>query len=206
MSVDASAFTVRAHHSSHLWRMEYLGIEPEAIAEKIRSGSRGNYARDVFGTSEEEASRTKDGIAGYLQSFHDLPSDASVRFTAKQQDGICDSCVVGSHCEKVRPNYDGDAEWIKGLGKTAFSLGLMDRVRVGETAYTISLGITAVTRTVGTDLYTDAETAKQLVSDRLLVVRSRQLAMDVPIRMLQLRWLEHRAGLRSWAGAIVQSS
>lgn len=175
----AGPFVVRAHHASVLWRMVYGGFSPEMTAADIRGVEQGEYRRDVLGTTAEEAKMVVGGAAAYLRGFNELPDSADVTFTTRQKDGICGSCIIGSHCAVPKPRLDGDAYWIAGLQRTANNLGLdvaTSSVTVGPDSEGVSMP---------TELYTDARTARTLVSERILPLRAAMPGADPEYEALQ---------------------
>lgn len=193
----ADPFVVRAHHTYQLWRMEYLGYTPETLSQNVKDSVsslpsrmlKPGYNKDVYGDTPEQNATALDGITKYLRDFKNLEPDNSVQFTATEKDGICGSCVVGSHCDTFRPNFDGDAQWVTGLHKTAAELGLAADVQLGKTVVK-----SLFAKEIITSLTTDAQTAKKLVGDRLLPVRAVGIpVVDAPLAMLRLKLQEHRS-------------
>ncbi|HSX29522.1 MAG TPA: hypothetical protein VLE73_03105 [Candidatus Saccharimonadales bacterium] len=194
MSDFSSSFNVRAHHALQLWKVEYLGYSPEEVAQSLKTAAGGllskiikpGYREDVYGTTPAENEAALTGLATFFQNFKDLAPDEPVTFTALGKDGICASCVIGNHCDKIRTRFDGDAEWIRGLRDTATELGLATNIQLGKTTVK-----SLFPKEIETTLTTDAATSKKLVGDRQLPVRAFALPVDRPLTRASI-WRQER--------------
>lgn len=126
--VGDDPFVVRAHHAQQLYMMLGIGLNPDEVTnevERISSNTMDKkYYRDVYGAEPEQSASVKRSHSRFFNDFLTLPDDATVRFVAGQKDAICDTCVIGKHCEATSPI--GDAGFLKTIGRLAQEQGMED--------------------------------------------------------------------------------
>jgi hypothetical protein len=160
--VDKGPLVVRGHHIKALQRFETSGASPEAHAATDARIYRTNtlipgmgiYGRDVSGYSDEDLKKFQDGYKKFHEEYAQLAADDTVVFVAGgQKDGICESCVIGNHCDT---NYSGvvDAGYLSAISKVTHDMGLGDDVRM-----------VADVRGNPQEVYLSAETAKAVVKN-----------------------------------------
>ena len=101
-------FVIRAHHLKTL--LESRHLEANTIAINYRMGISvfdddrnetydHTYYVDVYGTTRDERIKHETGMYDFLKTFWELPPDRTVQIATKRKDGICNSCIIGSHCD-----------------------------------------------------------------------------------------------------------
>jgi hypothetical protein len=104
-----------------------LGTSIEEVLDDVelnRPEPYQGYRIDVFGTTPEEAVTARSAQRDFFSDFMELSDEATVRFVAGQKDTICESCVVGGHCEAISPK--ADSIFLKAIGRLAREKGIED--------------------------------------------------------------------------------
>lgn len=171
---------MRAHHLEVLVKNRHLYAHE--IADNYRIGASTldtgsdlydhTYYVDVYGTTKEERQKFETEMFGYIQAFWDLPPDQPVQIATKRKDGICNSCIIGAHCDddltarSDAENIQGgvttnDRLFVANFELTASKLGLTE-------SYTKTLEPTE--RSTGTVesivVTTDAQTVKEVITSK----------------------------------------
>jgi len=131
-SPEGEAFIVRGHHARHINFILAMGMtidEAVDFAYNDREPYKG-YHQDVFGTTATDAALAKEGQRQFYTDFLALPKHSTIRFVAGQKDGLCDTCILGKHCETT--SESGDAHFLRVIGRIARESSMDDVLTEGE--------------------------------------------------------------------------
>ncbi len=102
------AFVVRGHHATRIYNILAMGMSVDEVLDMAETHSHSlpkGYRQDVFGDTQDDQDMAIEGQRSFFQAFLDLPDEHPVRFAA-EKDGICNSCMIGSHCDTLPASAD----------------------------------------------------------------------------------------------------
>ncbi len=114
-----SAFLIRGHHLGFYAELASWRSDPQDLAEalvegRLRDRSRTHeqqvYAKDVIGTSTEQAGLVLARYRSIFTRFVQLEKDYPVIITTGAKDHICQSCIIGNHCSARGSEMSVDVE------------------------------------------------------------------------------------------------
>jgi hypothetical protein len=158
-------FIIRTHHLALLRDILLHGDEPEFLGRAIYANAetiRGPealidncYKVDVYGVSESDKKRVIQSDVDFFQSFMDLPDEHPIELSTKKKDAICNSCIIGQHCDEyVDPAESRDFLYHYGFISTARKLDLSDKIMITAQAPDVTDAnqekIPTITTTAGT--------------------------------------------------------
>lgn len=137
-------FPIRAHHlekyadaspNGKPFKMilignAYLPIRDsvDATIDYIKNTSDQEYRKDVFGADENPATFGARFRAA-TTLFYSLPEDYPV-FVSAEKDVICNSCVIGNHCEQS--SFEGINQEVASIRLLADAMALANAVEKGD--------------------------------------------------------------------------
>jgi hypothetical protein len=106
---DREPFVIRGHHLE-LYADLARDMSPSRASRVLLqavmdirntppSSQHMRYAYDVMGQTPQQATQFEEGAKKVFEDFLKLDSEAPVYLVDHQKDEICNTCVVGKHCE-----------------------------------------------------------------------------------------------------------
>jgi hypothetical protein len=106
--MPSSPYLIRGHHLNTYANLASWRADPRSLAESLierrlydakRGGGAATYSQDVIGTTREQARLVAARFQGVFSEFMGLDSEHVVIITNGAKDHICQSCIIGKHCE-----------------------------------------------------------------------------------------------------------
>ncbi|MBI4096697.1 MAG: hypothetical protein HY425_03185 [Candidatus Levybacteria bacterium] len=116
--IDQEPFVIRAHHlRSYVLLLKQTFLSPaerakedREVLEELRlpntkqgiSDEWMSYAQDVIGSSSSDAKTYENNTKAVFEKFLSLPEDYPVDIAEGIPDAICNTCIIGEHCRRLR--------------------------------------------------------------------------------------------------------